>query len=147
MEVHTERPRIISKLWGRRELAAARRAADRDLLYYPYVLPRDAWRAHELTTTKRRLALARSLRGTVRDADVRYVLGPSPINRGAVRRESERIVALAERLEALDRPVSARGVLRCEHLLVDSSGALYERERSAELAGELDRIANELESV
>src|SRR4249919_123896 len=114
-------------LKDRRQLRAARRAADEELLQSAWASPFLAWRVNEVVARKNRLDLARSVRGAVRDADPRYLPGASPLNRGAVRTESELLLQVAERLEDVDAPVAPRGVLLVERLLVDGYGPLYAR--------------------
>ena len=104
------------------------------------------WRTAELVAPKRRLELARSLRRLVHDADPRYLPSAAPVNRVAVRASSEPLLETAARLEELDRPVSARGVLMLDRLLIDGFGpplrlgpadALIEALEAAEAALEL----------
>jgi hypothetical protein len=132
-------------LKGRRRLRAARRAADEELLQSNWASPFLAWRVNELVTRKNRLDLARSVRGAVGDADPRYLPGASPLNRVAVRAESEQLLEIAERLEDVDAAVAPRGVLLVERLLVDGYGPLYAREHGDELHDYLHRVRAALE--
>ncbi len=131
----------------RREVRRARRTADRELLQLPYVPPRLAWRADELTRASRRLALARSLRRLVASADPRYVPGAAIVNRVAIRDQRDLLLWVARRLSALERPVAARGVLLLEGLLRDAGGPLYVREDRHLLAPALDAALSALEAV
>jgi hypothetical protein len=112
------RPARLPALWhalervrARRTLRAARRAADIELAHRDSPPLRLAWRVEELVATKNRLDLAHSLRSLVRDAGPRYLPTASPVNRLAVRGESETLLAVAGRLADLERPVAARGVV------------------------------------
>ncbi len=119
--------------------------ADAELLASPIPSLRLAWRAAELVVPKRRLELARSLRGLVRDADARYLPNAVPINRPAVRAAANDLRAMADRLAELSRPVSPRGILLVERLLVDGSSPLYDAERADELHDAIDTAAAALE--
>jgi len=109
-----------------------------------WVSPLLAWRANELVARSNRVDLARSLRRMIRDADARYLPNASPVNRVAVRAESNRLLAIARRLES-DDPVAPRGVLLADRLLVDGLGPLYSRARVDELPSYLDVTLEALE--
>jgi hypothetical protein len=81
----------------------------------------------------------------VRDASVRYLPTASPMNRIAVRAESETLLALAGRLADLERPVAARSVVLLERLLLEPSGPLYDRELADDLPAYLDCALEALE--
>jgi hypothetical protein len=135
----------FERLRARRALQAARWAADTELARRKLPPLRLAWRVEELVATKNRLDLAHSLRTLVRDASPRYVASASPINRLAVRSESETLLALANRVADLSRPVEARGVVLIERLMVNPSGPLYDRARVDELPAYLDCALEGLE--
>jgi hypothetical protein len=135
----------LEALRARRALRRARWAADTELALRRLPPLRLAWRVEELVSTKNRLDLAHSLRTLVRDAHPRYLVGATPINRLAVRAESETLLALASRVADVSRPVAARGVVLLERLLVDSTGPLYDRERVDELPAYLDSALEALE--
>jgi hypothetical protein len=136
----------LDPLTSRRSLRRARRAADAEIEALSGHAPlRLAWRVDELVSPKNRLDLAHSLRSLVADASSRYLPSASPVNRPAVRSESARLLAIAERLADLERPVSARGVVRIDRLLADGCGPLYDRERAHELASTLDSTLEALE--
>jgi hypothetical protein len=137
--------RALAALRARRALRAARRAADEELLHSPVPTLRLAWRAAELVTPKRRHELAKSLRSLVRNADPRYLPSAQIFNRRAVRASSDELLAAADRLVELERPVTARGVLLLERLLVDTDGPLYDRERGNELPERVRTAAAALE--
>jgi hypothetical protein len=131
-------------LGRRHRLRAERRAADEELMESRWVSPLLAWRANELVARSNRVDLARSLRRMIRDADARYLPNASPVNRVAVRAESNRLLAIARRLES-DDPVAPRGVLLADRLLVDGLGPLYSRARVDELPSYLDVTLEALE--
>jgi hypothetical protein len=138
--------RGLEGLKARRALQAARVAADDDLMHRRTPPPlRLAWRAEELVATKSRLDLAHSLRTLVRDASPRYLRSSSPVNRLAVRTESQTLIALADRLADVERPVAARGVVLLRRLLVDPSGPLYDPELAHELPPFLECAREALE--
>jgi hypothetical protein len=134
----------LERLKSRRALRAARWAADTELAHRRTAPLRLAWRVEELLTPKNRLDLAHALRSLVRDAGARYLPGPSPVNRVAVRAESDAILAIASRIANLEQPVSARGVVLADRLLTDGSGPLYDRERVDELPAYLDATLHAL---
>jgi hypothetical protein len=139
------RRRLTSIGHEQRELKKARRRADVELLRATIPPLRLAWRSAELTAGGHRLELAREVRGLVHAADPQYLPSSSPVNRGAVRTEAEALLALAERLSELERPVAPRGVLMVERFLIDGSGPLYLREDAAALGRALARVATALE--
>ena len=129
----------------RRRLSAARRRADLELARWPYVPLQLMWRANELVSDKNRRELARALRGALRGANPRYLPGASPLDRRAVRAEAGTLEAIASRLAAVDRDVSARGVVLVERLLMEGSSPLYGSGDLDALGDELDRILEALE--
>ena len=126
-------------------MRSARGAADDELVLVRNAPLRLAWRVEELVSTKSRLDLAHSLRSLVRSASARQLPSSAPLNRLAVRAESDTFAALAARLADLDRPVAAQGVLMLERLLLDSGGPLYDVDREDDLPSYLDdaRVALE----
>jgi hypothetical protein len=135
----------VERLRARRALRAARRTADTELALRRHPPLRLAWRVEELVSTKNRLDLAHALRSVVRDSSPRYLPAASPINRVAVRAESEAILDVAARLADTERAVAARGVVLADRLVTDGSGPLYDRERVDELPAYLDSTRNALE--
>ncbi len=122
------------------ELIGLRRVADVELRREPrpYLFSSLAqWRAHELTSDRHRLALARSVARTERDLSPAFLPGASPLNRVAARPHVELFRQLAERLSALDLPVTPQAVMQVEELLTSSESPLYARERAWELRGSL----------
>jgi hypothetical protein len=146
--VATERVRLGDWLFAqRRELRRARRAADAELLRLSPTPPRLAWRSAELTAGVRRLELGRELRRVVSAADARYLPGASPVDRPRVRAASDALLALADRLAELSRPVSPRGMLLLERLLNDADGPLYEGRATTTIAAALEEIAANLDDT
>jgi hypothetical protein len=144
--LHARRLPGICSSWRRRQaLRRARQAADAELLASAFASPRTAWRAAALIAAKNRLDLARSIHKLIRSADARYLPGPTPLNRIGVRQEADRLLALADRLSDLGRPVTPRGVLLLDGLLTDGYGPLYVSYRAVELRDALDRAAEALE--
>ncbi len=137
--------RPLGALRARRDGRRARRTADAELLASQIPSLRLAWRAAELVVPKRRLELARSLRGVVRDADARYLPNAAPINRRAVRAAADDLQAMADRLAELSRPVAPRGILLVEQLVLDGSSPLYGRDQGDELHDAITTAATALE--
>jgi hypothetical protein len=121
-------------------LVGIRRRADLELRHEPrpYLLSSFAqWRAHELTSDRHRLALARAVARTERDLSPALLPGASPLNRVAARPHAELFRLLADRLSALDRPVTPQAVLEVEELLTSPDSPLYTRERARQLRASL----------
>jgi hypothetical protein len=147
--VHPRRGRglraAVATVKARRAMRSARGAADAELALARNAPLRLAWRVEELVSTKSRLDLAHSLRSVVRNANARYLPSATPVNRLAVRAESDRFETVASRLAELDRPVSARGVVLLQRLLLDSGGPLYDVDQEDELAEYLEEAGAALE--
>jgi hypothetical protein len=94
------------------------------------------WRVGELCAPDERAHLAAALRRVERSAGSSRLPGATPLNRPAVRANSNGIDALVDRLSAPD-PVSARGMILAWRLLDDPSGPLYDRDCSADLGARL----------
>ncbi len=96
------------------ELVGLRRLADGELLREgrPHVSSAlVTWRSAELTSVSHRTALARAVARTERDLSPAKLPGASPLNRVAARPHADLFRRLADRLGALDRPVTPRAVL------------------------------------
>lgn len=122
------------------ELTDLRRRADLELRREPrpYLLsPLAQWRGRELTSDQHRLVLERSVARTVRDLSPTLLPGASPLNRVAARPYIELLDELAERLAAVDRPVTPQAILEVQDLLTSPDSALYARERASELHASL----------
>jgi hypothetical protein len=107
---------------------------------------RYAWRIAELTNARERRLLARTLRSVVDDIDGPRLVG-APLDRKAVGPSRGKLVALANRLEALPRPVSAGGVLGVQRLITDGRTSPFyvhdvssARNVAAELTSLLERL-------
>ena len=118
---------------AKRALRAARQRADAELVSARLPSPRLAWRTAELVDADNRVELSRSLTAIVHAADERLLPSASPIDRNAVRGARAQLLSLASHLCDLSRPVTPRGVLIVERLLVDGSGPLYQRGSSNRL--------------
>jgi hypothetical protein len=112
---------------ARRALRDARRRADAELLNTRLPSPRLAWRTSELVAEDNRLELGLSLTDVVHAADARLLPSASPLDRGAVRGVRAELLQLASQLCDMSRPVTPRGVLLVDRLLVDGSGPMYGR--------------------
>ena len=99
-----------------------------------------AWRVAELTASRERLALAGSLRDLVDDLSSRRLPRAAPINRSGLIPYTDELLSLATRLEVLDRPVTARGMLLVRELLTNGGGPLY-------LDGDVDALAANLAEI
>jgi hypothetical protein len=122
------------------ELIGIRRRADLELRreLRPYLLSSLArWRARELTSSRHRLALAHSVARAGGDLSPALLPGASPLNRVAGRPHADLFRRLAERLAALDRPVTPQAVLQVEQLLTSSESPLYARELAHQLRASL----------
>jgi hypothetical protein len=131
------------------ELVGVRRRADLELRSErrPFLLSSFAQaRATELTSEPHRAALAREVMRTVRDLSPSRLPGASPLNRVAARPHVDLFVRLAERLAAVERPVTPQGVLQVKELMTSPSSPLYARERAAEIRPALLRCLATLES-
>jgi hypothetical protein len=103
-----------------------------------------AWRAAELTSVRKRRRAARSLRGVVRGLDGNALPGAVPLNRRGVRPYTAALVALAERVGDVSRPVAPRGMLLLEDLLMSGDSPLYARENLGLLPESLREIEHAL---
>jgi hypothetical protein len=131
---------------ARRALKAARRRADEEILAARLPSPRLAWRIDELVGDENRIDLGRSLTDVVHSADERLLPGASPLDRSAVRACRAQLLELASRLHDLRTPVSPRGALLVEHLLVDGSGPLYGRKDPIRLRMAVEEIRSALDA-
>lgn len=102
-----------------------------------------AWRIRELTAAPERVRLARSVRGVVRDLSPTRLPGASPLNRVALRPHASLLVDLADRLDDIDRPIAATGILAVRRILADPDGPLYARRDDP--GNELQEVLDETE--
>jgi hypothetical protein len=117
----------VRRFRAHRELAAARRAADAELLATALPSPRFAWRTNELCSVEHRRALAESVVQVVKTSETRYLPSASPLNRVAAREQLALLLQVAAALADTDRHVPPRGVLLVERLLTGSKSPLYQR--------------------
>jgi hypothetical protein len=89
--------------------------------------------------TRERLKLGRSVRGVVDAVSPRRLPGASPLNRVALRPYCAELIALADRLADLERPVSAAGMLAVRHLLTEPDSVLYARPGADEMPRDIGR--------
>jgi hypothetical protein len=131
-------------LHERRRRRKERKEADEEILRSDWISPLLAWRVNEIVTREHRLDIARSLRKTVQGSDGKYLPGASPVDRSAVRGQSDELLEIAARLES-NRPVGPRGVLLVERLLKSAASPLYAGTPTAILPLYLDEIFQALE--
>jgi hypothetical protein len=105
------------------------------------------WRADELTSRGERSLLARSLRRIVRElGSPPGFRSTVPLNRKALRPHAAELVALAERLDDLERPVAPAGILEVQHLLTSPGSPLHLYGREADVSETLTAIHRKLEA-
>ena len=80
------------------------------------------------TTPRVRRRLARSVRGVVPKLSASRLPGASPLNRVALRPCCAELLAIADRLDDLDRPVAPVGIRAVRRLLTEPGSALYARD-------------------
>ena len=134
--------------WEERRLACA--VADTWIARgYESRAARYGWRIDELTSRRERRLLGRSVRRIVPELSARRLPGSSPLNRRALRPFRSELVALADRLDDLGRPVSAAGILGVQRLLTEPDSVLYALpyfdEQPRDIGAELGAILDGLE--
>jgi hypothetical protein len=83
-------------------------------------------RINELLSARTRITLGRSFRRIAADAaSGGRPMSPAQLNRGRLRRHADELVRLADRLEDLSAPVTARGVALAHRLVTAGGGPLY----------------------
>lgn len=108
--------------------------------------PAVAWRTAELTSSRERRMLARSLRGVVADANAPlWAFSASPLNRRGLVPYVQEIQALADRVGDLEEPVAAAGIVLVRDLLSDGGSPLYTGGSVADLPSTLSRIQSALD--
>jgi hypothetical protein len=117
----------VRRFRARRELLAARRAADAELITARLPSPRLAWRTNELCSDEHRRELAESVVDVVRASESRHLPTASPINRPAAREETTTLLRLAAALTDTEHGVAPRGVLLAERLLFGTASPLYDQ--------------------
>jgi len=123
----------VRRLRARRELGAARRLADAELIATTLPSPRLAWRTNELCSDEHRRGLAESLVEVARASEARYLPGSSPLNRIGARDQLALILQIGAVLADGDRHVTPRGVLLVEQLLTEAKSPLYRSPPTADL--------------
>jgi hypothetical protein len=98
------------------------------------------------TSAVTRHRLAASLRRTVSKSSPASLPGASPLNRVLVRGHAPELLALADRLDDLSRPVSSEGVFLVEELVSEPWSPLYDSERADLLWPTLSSIRARLDS-
>jgi hypothetical protein len=137
----------VRRFRARRELQAARRAADAELIAARLPSPRLAWRTNELCSDEHRRELAESLVEVVRASESRHLPTAAPINRPAAREETSTLLRLAAVLTDTEQDVAPRGVLLVERLLFGTASPLYERALERRLHLTLAEALEALEAV
>ena len=135
----------VRRLRARRELVAARRAADAELISASLPSPRFAWRTNELCSDEHRRELAESLVEVARASEARYLPGTSPLNRTAARDQLSLLLQIGAILADTNRHVTPRGVLLVERLLTDARSQLYVRPATGDLHRALSNALKALE--
>jgi hypothetical protein len=102
------------------------------------------WRIRQLTAPAERHLLARSVRRVVADLAPGEHPDIAP-NRAALRPHVDSLEKLAERLDEVERPVRAAGILAVRDLLTDPRSPLYRTDgaENEQEAGESLRLALE----
>lgn len=136
----------VRRLRARRELVAARRLADAELIATTLPSPRFAWRTSELCSAEHRRELAASLVEVARASESRYLPGSSPLNRVAARDQLALLLQLGAVLADTGRRVTPRGVLMVERLLTESKSPLYRHPPAADLHATLTDALEALEA-
>ena len=136
----------VRRLRARRELVAARRLADAELVATTVPSPRFAWRTTELCSPEHRRALAESLVAVARASESRYLPGSSPLNRVAARDQLALLLRIGAVLADASRPVTPRGVLLVERLLTESKSPLYRHPPAPDLQEVLTEALAALEA-
>jgi hypothetical protein len=95
--------------------------------------------------TRERLMLGSSVREIVDALSPRRLPGASPLNRVALRPYCAELIAIADRLDNLERPVSGAGVLAVRRMLTEPDGVLYARPFVGDIGRELAAVVRRLE--
>ena len=140
---------LAERRWDERRHLRADADAWIDRGYEHHMASRYGWRIDELTSRRERRMLGCSVREIVPELSPRRLPGASPLNRVALRPYRSDLISLADRLDDLERPVSAAGMLAVRRLLTEPGSVLYHRplddERPRDIGAELDAILDRLE--
>ena len=134
---------VVHALERRRSDARRRRSADVLLASIPgfRVPERLRWRAAELTSPEHRLRLARELRRFSWMAEQPLLLTSIPVYASTLRPNRDELEAVASMVGAIDRPVSAQGMVLLDRLLGDGiESPLYGPAKADELSRALQRV-------
>jgi hypothetical protein len=128
----------------------SRAAADVWIAHHPNATRSGSfgWRIDELISEGERRILARSLRHVIDSLSPARLPGAAPLNRPGLRPHASALTAIAARLDALDQPVAAAGVLRVHRLLTEPDSPLYARplvDDGAEIRA--DSVGRELSAI
>jgi len=139
---------LSARRWEERHRACA--AADAWIARgYENRASRYGWRIEELTSRRERRLLGRSVRRIVPELAAGRLPGASPLNRPALRPFRAELIALADRLDDFERPVSAAGILGVHRLLTEPGSVLYSRpsfdKQPRDIGAELGAILDGLE--
>jgi hypothetical protein len=135
---------LAAQRWEERRRACA--AADDWIMRgYESRASRYGWRIEELTSLRERRLLGRSVRGIVPELAAGRLPGASPLNRVALRPFRAELIALADSLDDLGRPVSAAGILGVRRLLTEPDSVLYADEQPRNIGAALGAIIDRLE--
>jgi hypothetical protein len=109
--------------------------------------PAFAWRTAELTSSRERRVLARSLHGIVSDVRApRSTFSASPLNRRGLVPYLREIEETADLVSDLEQPVTAAGIVLVRDLLTDGGSPLYFGGNVDDLPKTLSRIRSTLEA-
>jgi hypothetical protein len=100
----------------------------------------------QLVSEPERHSAARSLRAVCDHGRRPPALTAVVVNARAAARNRAALERLAARLDAVERPVAARGVARTVQLLSDGTGPVYNPGRADELGPALEHALHELEA-
>jgi hypothetical protein len=132
---------------ARRRRTREKRSADNWLVSATgaFVPEKYEWRARELCSPGHRRRLAHTLR-LIEETAFEPLLGRRRfMNLVAVRQHRDAVLALAEKLDAVDEAVTPAGILRVETLLTDGASALYGMAKSPQLGEAISRLLRLLE--
>ena len=139
---------VVRLAWERAVSGRRRWQVDEWLAWGVGQPPSDALireRMAQLVSAPERHAAARSLRAVCDQGRRPPAITAVVVNTHAAARNRSALERLAARLDAVDQPVTARGVARTVQLLTDGTGPVYNPGRADELGPALERALHELE--
>jgi hypothetical protein len=141
----------VAALRALREREALRRAADELLVIGIAPTPHSpllTWRIDELTSVRFRHSLGKSVKRIVSELEGHSLPSAVPLHRPGARPHLHLLRTLADRLLAIDRPVSPVGLVLVEDLLTDGyCSPLYVPHRAYALRPALEQCLAALEPV